>query len=188
MGGLGHPWGMKWIIPLWLCAAPAFADTCPAAADHSAAEADLYAQLQALDTPVGSRELNNQLWMLWVQAPDEKAQALLDDGMRMRESYNLLGARNALDQLVDYCPDYAEGYNQRAFANFLDANYAGALYDLDIALGLSPNHTGALTGKGLTLMRLDRKAEAIEVLQTAIDLNPWLSERALLEQLKGEEI
>ena len=179
---------MKWIVPLWLCAAPAFAETCPAAPDHTAAEADLFAQLQALDSPIGSRELNSALWMLWVDAPDAKAQALLDEGMRMRESYNLLGAREALDQLVAYCPDYAEGYNQRAFANFLDANYEGALYDLDIALELSPNHTGALTGKGLTLMRLERNAEAIEVLQTAVDLNPWLGERALLEQLKGQEL
>lgn len=179
---------MRWIIPFALCAAPAFADTCPPAADHTAAEADLYAQLQALETPIGVRELNDQLWQLWTDAPDEKAQALLDQGMAARERYNLIGAREALDQLVAYCPDYAEGYNQRAFANFLDANYEGALYDLDIALTLSPNHTGVLTGKGLTLMRLERNAEAIEAFQAAVDLNPWLSERVLLEQLKGQEI
>lgn len=179
---------MKWILPLCLCAAPAFAETCPAAADHSAAEAHLYAQLQALPSPVGSRELTSALWMLWVQAPDDKAQALLDEGMRQREGYNLIGAREALDALIEYCPAFAEGYNQRAFANFLDANYEGALYDLDIALQLSPNHTGALTGKGLALMRLSRNAEAIEVFQKAVDLNPWLAERALLEQLKGQEI
>ncbi len=179
---------MRWLIPFALCAAPAFADTCPAAADHTAAEADLYARLQALETPIGARELNDQLWQLWTEAPDEKAQALLDEGMALRERYNLIGAREALDQLVEYCPEYAEGYNQRAFANFLDANYEGALFDLDLALELSPNHTGALTGKGLTLMRLERNAEAIEAFQAAVDLNPWLSERVLLEQLKGQEI
>ena len=106
---------------------------------------------------------------------DATAQALLDEGMRQRAGFDLLGARDTFDQLVDYCPDYAEGYNQRAFANFLDANYEGALFDLDIALGLNANHTGALTGKALSLLRLGRDAEAQVVLREAVAINPWLT-------------
>jgi len=145
-------------------------------------------QLQALPSPVGARELSDQLWQLWTDAPDEPAQALLDQGMRQRESYDLLGARDTLDRLVEYCPDYAEGYNQRAFANFLRADYTAALYDLDAALAITPTHLGALTGKVLTLIRLDRDPEAQIILREALNLNPWLSERALLTEPAGEDI
>ena len=179
---------MKWIIPLCLAAAPVFAETCPPSPDHAAAEAELYAQLQALQTPVGALELSGALWGLWTDAPDEQAQALLDKGMEQRERSDLLGARDTLDQLVDYCPSFAEGYNQRAFANFLRADYDAALFDLDIAQDLSPNHTGVLTGKAFTLMRLGRDDEAQELLRIAVALNPWLTERALLNEPDGQDI
>lgn len=179
---------MRYLIPFLCLAAPAFAEDCPPAPDHAAAQAGLYAQLQALPSPVGAHELAGELWALWTDAPDEVAQALLDEGMRQRESFDLLGARDTLDRLVDYCPDYVEGYNQRAFANFLAANYEGALYDLNIAQEMAPEHTGVLTGKAFTLMRLGREDEAQEVLRSAVALNPWLSERALLKEPMGEDI
>ncbi len=169
-------------------ATPLFAETCPTAPDHSVRQAEIMEELQALPTPIGARELSNELWVLWTDAPDEKAQALLDEGMRQRAGFNLLGARDTLDQLVDYCPDYAEGYNQRAFANFLDANYTGALVDLDVALQITPTHLGALTGKARTLLRLDRNDEAQALLREALALNPWLGERALLVEPEGEDI
>ena len=179
---------MKWILALTLFTSPAMAEICPPATDHTVQQAEIFGQLQALPNPVGSRELSDQLWQLWTDAPDDKAQALLDEGMRQRASFDLLGARDTLDQLVDYCPDFAEGYNQRAFASFLRADYTAALFDLDIALEMSPTHTGALTGKALTLIRLGRDDEAQVVLREAVALNPWLGERSLLVEPEGEEI
>lgn len=179
---------MKMVFALLLLTSPAFAQSCPDAPDHSVQQAEIIAQLRALPNPVGSSELTNALWLLWTDAPDDRAQALLDEGMRKRAGYDLFGAREAFDQLVEYCPDYAEGYNQRAFANFLDSNYEGAIYDLDIALGFNADHTGALTGKALSLMRLGREDEAQVVLRTALAVNPWLAERSLLREPDGEDI
>lgn len=164
------------------------AEVCPPAPDHAVKEAEIILELQALSGPVGARELGDALWELWTDAPDARAQDLLDEGMRQRAGFDLLGARETLDQLVDYCPDYAEGYNQRAFANFLRADYAVALVDLDIALAINPVHTGALTGKALTLIRLGRDEEAQVVLQEAVAINPWLNERVLLDAPEGDEI
>ena len=36
-------------------------------------------------------------------------------------------AEQTLDELIAYCPDYAEGYNQRAFAEYLRFNYSAAI-------------------------------------------------------------
>ena len=122
------------------------------------------------------------LFSLWLRAPDEAAQELLDAGMKRRGSYDFLGAIAAFDRLVEYCPTYPEGYNQRAFINFLRQDYEAALVDLDATLALQPNHVGAQSGRALTLMNLGRLEEARTQLQEALENNPWLSERALLAE------
>ncbi len=128
------------------------------------------------------------LWELWTQAPDAAARELLDQGMMARGSYDFLRAMEKFDRLVEYCPDWAEGYNQRAFISFLREDFEAALVDLDLALERSPRHVGALSGKALSLMGLGRDEEAQEVLRAALDLNPWIPERGLLREEPGEDI
>ena len=84
------------------------------------------------------------------------------------------------DKLVEYCPNYAEGFNQRAYVQFLRGEYAGALVDLDAALALLPNHVAAQSGRALTLMQMGRLKEARAQMLEALNNNPWLSERALI--------
>lgn len=179
---------MKALIPLLFVAAPVWAQACPPAPDHSDDLAAIIAQIQVAETEMAARQLADGLWRLWTDAPDAKAQALLDEGMARRESYDFLGARAVFDDLVAYCPDYAEGYNQRAFASFLRQEFDLALTDLERALEINPTHVAALSGKALTLMGLGRDAEAQEVLRAALALNPWLSERSLLQEPPGEDI
>jgi tetratricopeptide (TPR) repeat protein len=179
---------MKLIIALCLSTSTVWADTCPNVPDSSERHAEIIAALQALPDATGAADLTQELWGLWTDAPDEKAQALLDEGMSKREGYDFLGARDALDQLVEYCPDYAEGYNQRAFVSFLRQDFEAALYDLDAALAILPTHVAALSGKALTLIGMRRQDEAQAVLRQALELNPWLAERSLLVGPEGEDI
>jgi tetratricopeptide (TPR) repeat protein len=179
---------MKWTLPLCLAAAPAFAETCPPVADHSARIAQIIAGLGAASGPAEAGVLTQELWGLWTDAPDERAQAMLNEGMARRGNYDFLGSRNVLNRLVAYCPNYAEGYNQRAFTNYLGQNFAAALEDLDRALAIQPTHVAALSGKALTLIGLGRSEEAQVVLRAALELNPWLQERSLLTEPIGTEL
>ncbi|MEM6277454.1 MAG: hypothetical protein AAF714_10945 [Pseudomonadota bacterium] len=178
---------MRLTCLLALLAAPAFAE-CPANPDIAEAEALLYAQIQALPTGGGVGPLNGELWALWTKAPDTAAQELLDGGMEALRLGDFGYAALQLDELIAYCPDYAEGYNQRAFVHYLQFEFTPALARLEEAEARSPNHTGVLTGKALTLIGLGRNDEAQEPLRRAVALNPWLSERALLVEPPGEEL
>lgn len=171
-----------------LMASPVFAQTCPPVADRSEDLSAIYSDLAASQSEPEAGPLNQQLWEIWLDAPDAEAQALLDEGMRRRSIYDFLGARDVLDTLVEYCPHYAEGYNQRAFASFLRQDFDAALVDLDRTLEINPRHIGALSGKALTLMGLGRADDAQVVLRAALALNPWLRERALLIEPPGEDI
>lgn len=164
------------------------AETCPAVPDHSQRTAEIIVELGQARGEGEAQVLNRELWEIWTDAPDEIAQSMLDEGMSRRSSYDFLGARNVFDRLVEYCPHYAEGYNQRAFVNYLSSNFEAALVDLDRTLDITPNHIAALSGKALTLMGLGRNAEAQVVLRTAVQMNPWLHERALLTEPIGTDL
>lgn len=179
---------MNWIIPFAVIAAPAIAEQCPVGPDHAVRLDQIIVELGRANGPQAARPLSQELWELWLDAPDPAAQAILDQGMAQRESADFLGARDTLDGLVAYCPDYAEGYNQRAFANFLRRDYDAALVDLNKALEIMPNHIAALSGKGLTLMGMGRNDEGQEALRGALALNPWLAERALINEPVGTDI
>lgn len=161
---------------------------CPKPADISVASTRLLLELREADTEGAAQDINAQLWALWLKAPDDAAQALLDEGTTLIRFSDFSGAQDALTKLVEYCPDYAEGYNQRAFAAFLQADYDAALADLDLALERTPTHLGALSGKALTLMGLGRNDIAQDVLREALALNPWLPERRFLIERPGEKL
>ncbi|MEO1798294.1 MAG: hypothetical protein AAFR53_14975 [Pseudomonadota bacterium] len=172
---------MKWIF-FALLAGPVAAQTCPPNIDIAREEGDIYARIQALPNGGGVAPLNQALWGLWTQAPDARAQELLDGGMQALRLGDYGFAEVQLEALMAYCPDYAEGYNQRAFVHYLQFEFSEALTLLNEAEVRSPRHTGVLTGKALTLIGMGRTDDAQEPLRKAVRLNPWLSERALLTE------
>lgn len=186
-GGLNN--GMKPLVTAFFIGAalPALAQ-CPDVADRSDDLQAIYQQAQNATSETAARPLRMALWNIWAEAPDAYAQNLLDTGMERRNVADYLGARQAFDALVDYCPDYAEGYNQRAFVAFLTRDYEAAIADLDRALERSPLHVAAMTGKAHSLVRLGRDFEARRVLEAALALNPWLPERGLLLSIGGEDL
>jgi len=178
---------MRYAILFTLLVAPAFAD-CPAPLNDTARIDGLVERMKVAPHEGAARVLSGEMWEIWLDAPDEIAQSMLDEGVALLQIGNHAGSRRVLSRLVDYCPAYAEGYNQRAFAAFLQGDLEAALIDLDAAIALQPVHLGALTGKALTLIRLGRNDEAQQVLRAAVAINPWLAERALLDGPQGLDI
>ncbi len=180
---------MKHLFVLPFLATPIWAETCPAAPDHTTPVAELLLEVQQAKDETTAKIISNKLWEFYADAPDGVSQEILDRGMRKRAAWDLLGARDDFDALVEYCPNYAEGYNQRAFVNFLRSDFAAALPDLERAISLSPQHVAAMSGRALVLIGLGRDADAQEALAAALELNPWLPERSLLKKKEqGEEL
>ena len=163
-----------------LTALPGRADSCPPPLEFADRKADLFETLQATRDANAGRFLTRELMSLWATAPNRKAQRLLDQAIALRRANSLSGATDSLDRLVAYCPDFAEGYNQRALVRFLQRDYEAALEDLEAALLRVPDHPRAMAGKAITLQQLGRKDEGDRVLQDALTLNPWLPEREIL--------
>ncbi|MEM9710110.1 MAG: hypothetical protein AAF871_15120 [Pseudomonadota bacterium] len=168
--------------------APAAHAACPVGRDISQNSAELLLELRETTSEYSARLINAALWNLWLSAPDQAAQDLLNSGMSKIRSADYSGADADFDALIAYCPDYAEGYNQRAFSAYLQADYERALEDIDAALERTPTHLGALSGKALTLFGLGRIDAGQDVLREALALNPWLPERRFLIEKPGEQL
>ncbi|WP_252942672.1 tetratricopeptide repeat protein [Oceanicola sp. 502str15] len=186
----------KRLIPALMAAAlaafPASAETCDMSGMADLVEPEKRAEVLKAVREAGNAEearmRSNAMWDIWATAPDAHAQQLLDEGMDRRDVRDFVGAIKAFDALVAYCPGYAEGYNQRAFIRFMQQDYAPALTDLDAAIARAPDHYAAIAGKALTLMGLGRNGEAKTALEQALEFNPWLPERGLMDMLKNQDI
>ena len=179
---------LRLAMPFILFGGFASADTCPQNREITQDLDVLIEDLQQAASEMEARRISNKMWELWLLAPDDAAQALLDEGIAKLGVSDHLGAENAFTKLVDYCPNFAEGYNQRAFSKFLRGDYSGALVDLDVAVALSPRHVGALSGRALSLFGLGDDAAGQLALREALSINPWLSERALLKEPPGKDL
>ncbi|PRY25468.1 tetratricopeptide repeat protein [Aliiruegeria haliotis] len=172
------------IVALATIASGAMAETCPPADPDLDRRDEILRRVQQAPDARSGQILANELWEIWAEAPDAHAQELLDEGIDRRAAFDLANAEAAFEALIAYCPDYAEGYNQRAFVLFIRQDFALALEDLHRALDRSPEHLGALTGRAMTYMALGRNRDALTDLEAALTMNPWLKERDLVPVLR----
>ncbi|MEM0949333.1 MAG: tetratricopeptide repeat protein [Pseudomonadota bacterium] len=168
-------------------AVPAVA-ACPPLPDRTAELADLFDAARAAPNEAAGQILSRQMWAIWTAPPDEAAGALLNRGATALRVSDFLAAIATFDRLVAYCPDWAEGYNQRAFAYFLSGQYPKARDDLEKVVEINPDHVGALTGLALTMTALGDEDAAQTWLRRALDLNPWVPERHMLKEPPGQEL
>ena len=110
-------------------------------------KSELFAQLAVAQSESEGRQAESRIWEFWFnESPNAEVRALLDAGRERIQAYDYEAAENYLDQVVEAAPDYAEGYNQRAYAHFLRENFSESLTDLEKTLELEPNHFGAMSG------------------------------------------
>lgn len=164
-------------------------EACPAALDVPANSASLMAQIKAAADAQSAKTLTNLMFeKYWTMAPDARAQSLLDAGMSKRAGYDYAGAAEDLDALIAYCPDYAEGYNQRAFVAYLRGNYGSAVSFLETAIEINPQHFAALAGLAVSLIYQGRMEAGQNVLRDALSFNPWLPEQGFLTEPLDTEL
>jgi len=77
-----------------------------------------------------------------------------------------------VDQILKAKPDFAEGWNKRATVYFLMGDYEKAIADIDRTLQLEPRHFGALSGLGMSNMKLGRDAAAADAFRRLINIDP----------------
>lgn len=150
---------------------------------------DLFEALKNAPNEKEARLIETEIWEAWIDAaPTPELREQVESAMRMRGEYNYQGAREVLDKVVAEAPEYPEGWNQRAFILFLQGDYEASLADIKRVLELEPRHFGALSGQAMIYITQGRAELAQKTLRDAVNVHPYLKERALLIKPKGVDL
>src|SRR5205823_2988767 len=89
-------------------------------------------------------------------------------------------------------PKFAEAYNQRAIAYYLQEQYNESIVDCRRAVELMPCHFGAWAGSGHCEAHLGHLREAITCYRKALEINPHIEGisqtiQAIEQQLDAED-
>jgi tetratricopeptide (TPR) repeat protein len=121
------------------------------------------------------RELAQEsMWVLWSRSGDQAIDALMAKGARELEARDLAAAIATYSEVIRRKPAFAEGWNKRATAYFLDGDLTRSLADCDEVMKRNPYHFGALSGYGQIYFQQKRYGKAIEYWQRAMKVNPNL--------------
>ena len=154
------------------------ADEGPFAGPH---ESLLLKRLSVAPTESEGRLAESAVWEHWFsESPSTEVYELLQEGRKRREAYDYEAADALFNRVIEAAPDYAEGYNQRAFVRFLREDFEGSLADLEKTLEYKPWHFGALSGMYHVLRVQNRHSAAIALLRKAVAIHPWIQERGAL--------
>jgi tetratricopeptide (TPR) repeat protein len=115
------------------------------------------------------------LWSIWFRAGDEQANRTLNLAVRMISRDDYASAVEWLSILALRRPQFAEVFNQRATARFLNGQYEQAMRDTGSALRLNPLHFGAMATEGHCHAAVGRTDRAVEMYHAALQINPRMN-------------
>ena len=114
--------------------------------------ADLYARLAASKDADETGGIITLLLHSYSESGSDTADLLLRRARQAIGIEQYSDALKILDATVALLPDWAEGWNARATARYLDDDYNGSMADIAQTLKREPNHLGALMGMGAILV------------------------------------
>jgi tetratricopeptide (TPR) repeat protein len=187
--------------------APAFADDAPAqpqAKPESQApqtkadepppqtpeevRADLYARLAAAKDADETAGIITLLLRAYADSGTDTGDLLLRRARQAIGQEEYPDALKILDSTIALLPDWAEGWNARATARYLDDDYDGSMADIAQTLKREPRHLGALMGMATILEARGKQEDALKVYERALKIAPhWRNAQEAVDRLKAAQ-
>jgi tetratricopeptide (TPR) repeat protein len=116
------------------------------------------------------------------------------DDFLMARAVAAMGTQNLevslalLDRLVAIDPEWAEAWNKRATARYMNGDESGSMADIAQTIQREPRHVGALSGMGMILEQRGLRASALRAYRRVLEIAPRMaSAKAAVERLEAEE-
>jgi tetratricopeptide (TPR) repeat protein len=148
--------------------------------------ADLYARLAASTDADETEGIITLLLHSYSESGSDTADLLLKRARQAIGIENYADALKILDSEIAILPDWAEGWNARATARYLDDDYNGSMADIAQTLKREPKHIGALMGMGMILEARGKKEDALQVYNRVLAIAPhWRNAQDAADKLKA---
>ena len=148
---------------------------------------DLYAHLATAPDAEASKPFAEAIERLWLSPGSDTVTALIERAVQASNQQRNDLALQLLSAVVELAPDYAEGWNRRAYVFYSEGDYERALGDLRRVLALDANHYKALDGVGQIMRQLDRKPQALKAYEKLLSVHPfWSNVQSTVDELRRE--
>lgn len=113
------------------------------------------------------------IWMLWNRADSAENNAELEKVHSLISEERFEEAVKRASALVEKSPQFAEAWNQRAIAHFIQGDLEKSVADCREVLKRNPYHFGAMSGMAGCLMKMGKLNEALEVFHQQLKIQPF---------------
>ena len=157
------------------------------------ARADLYARLAAAKDADETAGIITLLLHAYAESGSDTGDLLLRRARQAIGAEEYPDALKILDATIALLPDWAEGWNARATAHYLDDDYDSSMADIAQTLKREPRHLGALMGMAAILEARGKTEDALKVYERALAIAPhWRNAQEAADRIKaalaGEEL
>jgi tetratricopeptide (TPR) repeat protein len=153
----------------------------------------LFNALKVAPDATSARAIKDRIWALWLSSGGDTTDLLMTRVKSAIDAKDFDLAIKLLDAIVDFKPDYVEGWDRRATVYYLKKEYGNALADIAQVLAREPRHFGALFGLGMILQEFGDDKRALEIYRRALAIDPHSQRipelvKTLTEKIDGRDI
>lgn len=148
----------------------------------------LFRQLLAARDETVARDLEKEIWSLWLVTGDEENDQLMKQAINDMNAGSFDSSLQKLNKLVSRMPNHSEAWNKRATVLYLLHRYDESLADISKVLSLEPRHFGAISGIALISLAKGDKKAALEAYRRAVMIYPLMPGAAAIISVLEKEV
>ncbi len=134
--------------------------------------AGLFERLAMAPDPASALPVEAEIWRLWLESGSAAIDVLMGRGIAAMAAGDLKAAIALFGEVVESAPRFAEGWNKRATAYYLNDELDASVADIRATLALEPRHFGALSGMGLIFLRTGDARGALAAFEAVLEVHP----------------
>ena len=133
---------------------------------------ELFEFLRNTGEPALAREAELRIWRIWMSSGRDDIDGIMREGIEAMQSGRFGKAIEDFDRIVEMAPDFAEGWNKRATAYYLNDELSESVHDIQRTLELEPRHFGAISGMGLIFLKRGDPLGALDAFEAVLEIHP----------------
>ncbi len=145
----------------------------------------LFEVLKTAGDREAARAVEAEIWRIWIESDRREIDALMIEGVVAMTNQRIEDAITIFGQITESAPEFAEVWNKRATAYYLNDDYVASVRDIQRTLALEPRHFGAISGVGLIFLARGDEAGALAAFESVLAIHPHSrGARERVEQLR----
>ena len=132
----------------------------------------LFERIRSTGDPLEAHGAVAEIWRIWLESGRDDVDALMGEGLAAMQEGRFVEAIGHFGRIVEMAPEFAEGWNKRATAYYLNGDLGESVRDIRRTLALEPRHFGAIAGMGLIFLKGGDPLGALDAFEAVLEIHP----------------